>query len=96
MILKKNIKISEKDIKEGLKKTGNPGRCQVIAKNPYIVLDGAQNKASSRALGETIKRNFNYKRLILVLGISKKKDIKGICEELAPMADFVILTKIIN
>ncbi|MGB2706060.1 MAG: folylpolyglutamate synthase/dihydrofolate synthase family protein [Candidatus Omnitrophota bacterium] len=80
-------------IKKGLEKTENPARCEVIARNPYIILDGAQNRASANALKETIKRNFNYKRLILVLGILKEKDIRGVCEELAPLADSVILTK---
>jgi len=80
-------------IKRGLKKAENPARCEVIAKNPRVVLDGAQNRASAKALKETIKRNFDYKRLILVLGISKGKDIRGVCEELAPLAYTVILTK---
>jgi dihydrofolate synthase/folylpolyglutamate synthase len=77
----------------GIEKTENPGRCEIIARSPYIVLDGAQNRASAHALKETIKRNFDYKRLILILGISKAKDIQGVCEELAPLADTVILTK---
>ncbi len=82
-----------RNIKKGLEKTRNPARCEVIARNPYIIFDGAQNRASANALKETIKRNFNHKRLILILGISKEKDIKGVCEELAPLADHVILTK---
>jgi len=83
-------------IKEGLEKAENPARCEVIARGPYIILDGAQNRASAAALKETIKRNFDYKRLILVLGISKGKDIKGVCEELLPPADHIILTKAIT
>ena len=90
---RRGAEITEENIKSGLGKTENPGRCEVIARNPYVILDGAQNRASANALKEMINRNFNYKRLILVLGISKDKDIKGVCEELVSLAAAVILTK---
>lgn len=92
-LIKKGVKISNENIKSGIKETQNPARCEVIAKKPYIILDGAQNAASASALKDTVKRNFNYKHLILVLGVSKGKDIKGICEELVSLADTIILTK---
>ncbi len=87
------INVSAGSIKKGLYNTVWPGRCEVIAKNPFIVLDGAQNVASSKALKQTIKESFKYKKLILVLGISSDKDIKGICSQLYDLADTVILTQ---
>lgn len=92
-LIKKGVKISKENIKNGIKTTGIPARCEVVSVKPYIVLDGAQNKKSAEALKETIKRNFKYKRLILILGVSRGKDIKGICEELAPLANEIVLTK---
>jgi len=80
-------------IRKGLYNTLWPGRCEVIARNPRVVLDGAQNIASAKALKEAVKSNFRYKRLILVLGISNDKDLKGICHELRGLADEVILTR---
>jgi dihydrofolate synthase/folylpolyglutamate synthase len=91
-----NIYLDIDSIRIGLYNTTWPGRCEIISRNPLVVLDGAQNIASSRALKETIKENFKYKRLILVLGISKDKDIQGICNELGDLADEVILTKANN
>ncbi len=92
-LIKQNKKIKPGDIKRGIFKTRNYGRCEVIRRKPYVVLDGAQNAASARALKETIKRNFRYNKLILVLGVSKKKDTSGICRELVPLADEIILTR---
>ena len=86
-------KITKNQIKNGLEKTKNSGRCEVIARDPYIVLDGAQNKESAKALKNTIKRNFKFNNLILVLGVSKDKDVKGILEELAPISKKIIITK---
>ncbi|MDD4953543.1 MAG: bifunctional folylpolyglutamate synthase/dihydrofolate synthase [Candidatus Omnitrophica bacterium] len=90
------INIDVDSIRRGLYNTRWPARCEVIAKNPLVVLDGAQNIASAGALKSTIKENFKYKRLILVLGISNDKDIKGICNVLCNLADEVILTKADN
>ncbi len=88
--------LSQEKIKKGLKKTLWPGRCEIISRNPFVVLDGAQNAASSKAIKEAIKDNFKFKKLILVLGISKDKDIKGICNEFNSLANEIILTKADN
>ena len=90
------INIGVDTIRKGLYNTLWPGRCEVIAKNPLIVLDGAQNIASAKALREAVKGNFRYKKLILILGISDDKDLKGICNELRPLAAEVILTRANN
>ncbi len=80
-------------IRKGLYDTVWPGRCEVIAKNPLIVLDGAQNLASAAALKSAVKNNFKYRKLILVLGVSDDKDISGICRAFNPLADEIILTR---
>ncbi|MDP3732801.1 MAG: folylpolyglutamate synthase/dihydrofolate synthase family protein [Candidatus Omnitrophota bacterium] len=102
-----NIIVDVDSIRAGLYNTIWPGRCEVVSSNPLIVLDGAQNIASMRALKEAIKENFSaasavggkggkYKRLILVLGISSDKDVKGICNEIYDLADEIVLTKADN
>ncbi|MBU1726580.1 MAG: bifunctional folylpolyglutamate synthase/dihydrofolate synthase [Candidatus Omnitrophica bacterium] len=90
------INIPDIALKKGLLNTIWPGRCEVISKKPLIVLDGAQNIASALALKESIKTIFKYRKLILILGISNDKDIKGICNELNELADEVILTRADN
>jgi dihydrofolate synthase/folylpolyglutamate synthase len=90
------IIVGVNSLREGLYNTIWPGRCEVILRNPLVVLDGAQNVASAAALKEAVGDNFKYKRLILVLGISSDKDIQGICNQLYDLADAVILTKTNN
>ena len=87
------IQIDADTLASGLRAALWPGRCEIVSRNPLVVLDGAQNKASSRILKETIKNEFTYDKLILVLGISKDKDFKGISQELAEVADRIVLTK---
>ncbi|HLD82899.1 MAG TPA: folylpolyglutamate synthase/dihydrofolate synthase family protein, partial [Candidatus Omnitrophota bacterium] len=87
------IKLGVESIRGGLYNTVWPGRCEVISNRPILVLDGAQNIASAAALKKTIRERFRYRKLNLILGISSDKDIQGICHELNPLADRIILTK---
>jgi len=90
------IFISPEAIREGFKKVYWPGRLEKICDRPAVILDGAQNKASARVLKEAIRKYFQYDKLILVLGISNDKDIKGICQELVGVSDEIVLTKANN
>lgn len=76
----------------GLSDTNWPGRFEVAGREPAIVLDGAQNAASAARLREALA-TFGYRRLILVLGTSRDKDIAAIARELVPSADAVVLTR---
>lgn len=97
------VTVGTEAIKNGLARTVWPGRCEIAGRDPWVVLDGAQNAASALALKQTIKENFSrrdkfrqgrkYRRLILVFGISKDKDIKGTSLQLIDFTDTVILTK---
>jgi dihydrofolate synthase/folylpolyglutamate synthase len=87
-----NAIVKVRSVRRGLYNTLWPGRCEVVAREPLVVLDGAQNLSSAAALKRTIVENFQYQRLIMVLGISNDKDIKGICGEFSGLADTIVLT----
>jgi dihydrofolate synthase/folylpolyglutamate synthase len=91
-----SINLAEHALRQGLEKARWPGRLQVLRKNPYLILDGAQNVASVKALISSIKNLFIYKRLICIFGISSDKDIKGVSAELNRFCDMIILTKARN
>ncbi len=81
-------------IKKGIETVIWPGRLELIRKrSPRVILDGAQNGASAEALSRSVRRLFKYKRLILVLGVCKDKDIKAILKKLVPISDTIVLTR---
>jgi len=80
-------------LKKGVKNAFIPGRMEVLLKKPYFVADGAQNADSALNLKNSIEQVFKYDRLILLLGMSRDKDIKGVCRHLAPFADEIVLTR---
>jgi dihydrofolate synthase/folylpolyglutamate synthase len=90
------IRVGLEAIKSGLYNTIWPGRFEIVPEEPLVVFDGAQNAASAKALKETIVEIFPDKRVVLVLGISKDKDIGRICKELCPLAEEIILTQADN
>ncbi|MBI5779657.1 MAG: bifunctional folylpolyglutamate synthase/dihydrofolate synthase [Planctomycetes bacterium] len=57
-----------------------------------IILDSAHNPVSIKATIETIQR-LKYRKIILVLALSKDKDVKKILDIITPSVDVIILTK---
>ena len=84
---------ADEAIRDGLRYAAWPGRLQVISKEPLVILDGAQNAASARALRVTLEELFPKKKFTLIFGVSFDKDVRGIAKELFPIVDEVILTK---
>jgi len=85
--------ISTSAMVEGLQSVEWPGRFELVASSPRVVLDGAHNPAGAVALRESLKEEFPYRRLILLIGILKDKDFRTILQTLAPLADHVILSR---
>jgi dihydrofolate synthase/folylpolyglutamate synthase len=56
-------------------------------------LDGAHNPAGALVLKESLEREFEYRHLLLLVGMMKDKDIKSFLHLLAPLADHLILTR---
>jgi dihydrofolate synthase/folylpolyglutamate synthase len=88
----KGIGVTDRQVEEGLKHPRWPGRVHIVATNPLIVLDGAHNPGAIRTLADTVRRDFRYERLIVVLGVMKDKDIGAILRGIVPMADLVLCT----
>jgi dihydrofolate synthase / folylpolyglutamate synthase len=80
-------------VEAGLLNVHWPARLEILQENPRIVLDGAHNPQGAECLREALKRSFSYRRLHLVLGIMKDKDIGGILRRLLPLAETAIFTK---
>lgn len=96
VLIMKGFKISKDAVFKGVKSAKAEGRCEIIRARPRVLLDGAHNKASARALKQTLLRNFKFNNIILILAVSGGKDIKGIVEELEPISGFTIITKADN
>ena len=69
-------------IRTGLEDTDWPGRFEMVAIDPLIIVDGAHNVESAQRLREALAEELPGRRPIYVLGIAADKDIGGIVRAL--------------
>ena len=97
---KKHFSIDDNALEKGLKNTVWKARLQVVknAKEEFnitipqdkvLVFDGSHNPQGAMTLANAINELFENKRIHLVLGILKDKDVQGICDTLVPLASKV-------
>ena len=86
-------RISDSDITEGFADVRWPGRMEELGHRPLIIADGAHNGDSARRLREALLKYFEFRRVVLVVGVSLDKNVDDIASELVPLASTVILTR---
>ncbi len=77
----------------GLESVSLAGRMEIICEDPRIMIDGAHNAASIRALIHAIGQNIPYDSMVMIFGCNNDKDIAGMLAELQYGADKVIFTR---
>ena len=87
------LRINDENIKTGINKSINPGRMEIINKEPIILLDGAHNSKGFKLLFESLKNDFEYNKLFFILGILKDKNIKSIIPTIISQSDYIITTQ---
>ncbi len=69
-----------------------PGRLEVVAESPIVVLDGAHNPDKMDALLAALPKYFEYRRLIVVAAFTRRHDVAAMLSRLAPVAAHIVLT----
>jgi dihydrofolate synthase/folylpolyglutamate synthase len=77
----------------GLGSVSLAGRMEMICQDPRVMIDGAHNAASIRALIHAIGQNIPYDSMVMIFGCNNDKDIPGMLAELQYGADKVIFTR---
>jgi dihydrofolate synthase/folylpolyglutamate synthase len=85
--------LDDDTLHEGLATVRTPGRLEVVAHEPTVLLDGAHNPAGAQALAEELPRFFRWDRLHVVLAVSANKDVGGVVAPIAALADAVYATR---
>ena len=95
MLRNQGISWDEQTLREGLRNVRWPARIDVVEHNPTIVVDGAHNADSMEKLLLALHDSFALHRLIVVLSLTRDKDLAGVARALANV-DIVILTRMMN
>src|SRR5207249_2889403 len=86
------MEIDDKAIARGLARIDWPARFQIW--DERTIIDGAHNPAAARVLAETWREIFSDQKATLILAVLSDKNLQGICEALAPIANLILLPKI--
>jgi dihydropteroate synthase len=77
--------VTEAHVARGLRNAHWPGRFEVVARDPVVVLDGAHNPGACEAVAETLAE-YDYDALHLVFGAMHDKDHRSMVEALPAAA----------
>lgn len=78
-------------VREALAAVRWPGRFERVAERPDVYVDGAHNADSIARLAETVRPRLS-RPPVVILGISRDKDLDGMLAALAPLAPRLIAT----
>jgi len=79
-------------VRAGFANVTSPGRCEVVHRDPTIILDAAHNPHGASALADTIQSEFTFDDVIGIFAPMGDKDVRGILLELEQVMDSVIVT----
>jgi dihydrofolate synthase/folylpolyglutamate synthase len=79
-------------VRAGFANVTSPGRCEIIHRDPTIILDAAHNPHGAKAIAETIQSEFTFDDVTGIVALMADKDALGILQALEPIMNQVIVT----
>lgn len=86
------VQVTPGIVRRALRRVHLPGRIEVLGRRPWLIVDGAHNPVSVRALAEALQ-GLRRGRTILVFGASRDKDWRKMLRLLLPQTDVAIFTR---
>jgi dihydrofolate synthase/folylpolyglutamate synthase len=86
-------KLDEEVVREALVNATSPGRCEIVMRNPTVIIDAAHNPHGAQSLKKTISEEFDFESIIGVVAPMGDKDVDGILEELENVIGRLIVSK---
>lgn len=84
------LKVTNTQIKSGLKKAFIPARLEIASQTPLIIIDGAHNPDGANALASILKEN---KDSTAIIGVMRDKNYREVLSKTLPFCKNVICVK---
>lgn len=86
--------VTDSDVRTGLAAARWPGRLQVIAEHPRVILDGGHNPAAMTKAGAALRRLIGEERLVTVFAMLSERDPAELLAALGTLRpDFAVFTE---
>ena len=79
-------------VRAGFANVTSPGRCEIVHRDPTIILDAAHNPHGAKAIAETIQSEFTFDDVTGIVAVMADKDALGILQALEPVMNQIIVT----
>jgi dihydrofolate synthase/folylpolyglutamate synthase len=89
-----SISLDPEVLTEAFASVESPGRLQLVAKHPSVLVDAAHNPHGAKALAQALESYFTFDEVVLVFSALQGKDARGILAPLAPHVTRVIVTEV--
>ena len=93
ILMEKGYAISQDAIKQGFATASWPCRMEVLSTWPLLLADGAHNPYSMAVLLRSLPEYLSYRRIVLIVGFSRDKQISEMVNLLAQQAATVYATR---
>ena len=87
------VKLDSDLVRSAFAKVDSPGRCEVVRRDPTVIIDAAHNPHGAKALVATIASEFDFETLIGVVAVLGDKDASGILAELSQVVDYLVISE---
>jgi dihydrofolate synthase/folylpolyglutamate synthase len=88
----KDNQLDPDSVRQAFASVTTPGRLEPVRSAPTVLLDAAHNPQGAQALATALTEEFDFRRLIAVVGVMADKDVRGILDALEPVVAEVVLT----
>ncbi len=99
-LLSDRFRIPQRAIRQAMSEFSMIGRCEILSRQPLVLMDMAHNVASIQALAQTLQRISRSLspagRRKLVFATSRDKDLPGMLAQLLPLFDEIVFTRFVE
>lgn len=80
-------------VRDAFSKVASPGRCEIVYKDPTVIIDAAHNPHGAAAISKTINDEFDFELVVGVVAVLADKDVAGILEALTTCLDYIVVSQ---
>lgn len=91
-LMQDSFPVNDEAVKNGIQSTKWTCRCELVSRDPLIMVDGGHNPNALMAMKGLLEQHFSDKEIITVMGVLQDKDYEPMLEKAATFSDRLILT----
>ena len=87
------VKLDTELVQDAFSKVSSPGRCEIVYKDPTVIIDAAHNPHGASAIANTLNTEFDFELVVGVVAVLADKDVAGILKNLSATLDYLVITE---